>query len=58
MKSRRIRWVGPIACMVQKTVAYRVLVGKPEGKRPFEDQGVDGSIILKWIYRKWDGGMD
>jgi hypothetical protein len=26
-------------------------VGKPEGKRPFRDQGVDGKIILKWILR-------
>jgi hypothetical protein len=22
------------------------------------DPGVDGRIILKWISRKWDGGMD
>jgi hypothetical protein len=22
------------------------------------DPGVDGRIILKWIYKKWDGGMD
>jgi hypothetical protein len=34
---------------------YRVLVGKSEGKR----SGVDGRIILEWIFRKWDvGGMD
>ena len=33
---------------------YRVLVGKPEGRRPLGDLGVDGRIILKWISRKWD----
>jgi len=30
---------------------YRVLVGKPEGKSPLEDQGVDGKVILRWIFR-------
>jgi len=23
-----------------------------------EDPGVEGRIILRWICRKWDGGMD
>jgi len=23
-----------------------------------EDPGVDGRIILRWIFRKWDVGMD
>jgi hypothetical protein len=22
------------------------------------DQSVEGRIILKWIFKKWDGGMD
>jgi hypothetical protein len=32
MKSRRMRWVGHMACMGQKRNAYRVLVGKPEAR--------------------------
>jgi hypothetical protein len=31
---------------------YRVLVGKPEGKRPLGRTGVVGRIILSWIFGK------
>jgi hypothetical protein len=34
MKSRRMRWAGHVARMGEKRKAYRILVGKPEGKRP------------------------
>jgi hypothetical protein len=33
---------------------YRVLVENPKGKRPWGDQGVDGRIILRRIFRKWN----
>jgi len=33
---------------------YRVLVKKLERKKPLEDPGVDGNIILRWIIKKWD----
>ena len=33
----------------------RVPVGKPEGKNHWGDPDVDGRIILKWIFRKWEG---
>jgi len=33
IKSRRIRWAGHVACMGEERGVYRVLVGKPEGKR-------------------------
>jgi len=35
IKSRRMRWAGHLARMGEKRGVYRVLVGKPEGKRPF-----------------------
>jgi len=35
---------------------YRVLVGIREGKSHLGDPGVDGRIILRWIFRKWDVG--
>jgi hypothetical protein len=31
---------------------YRVLVGKPEGKWPWEDQGVGGRILLNGSYKE------
>ena len=34
IKSRRMRWAGHVACREERRGAYRVLVGKPEGKRP------------------------
>jgi hypothetical protein len=32
------------------------LVGKPEGRNHLEDPGVDGRIILKWIFERLDRG--
>jgi hypothetical protein len=34
IKSRRMRWTGHVARMGEGRVVYRVLVGRPEGKRP------------------------
>jgi hypothetical protein len=34
IKSRKIRWTGHVACMGERRGVYRVLVGKPEEKRP------------------------
>jgi hypothetical protein len=34
IKSRRMRWAGHVARMGAKRNAYRILMGKPEGKRP------------------------
>jgi hypothetical protein len=34
IRSRRTRWAGYVARMGKKKNEYRILVGKPEGKRP------------------------
>ena len=34
IKSRRIRWEGHVVRMEEKRRIYRVLMEKPEGKRP------------------------
>jgi hypothetical protein len=36
---------------------YRVLVGKPEEKKLMGDPGLDGKLILRWIFRKWNVGI-
>jgi hypothetical protein len=42
IKSRRMRWAGHVARMGESRRAYRVLVGKAEGKRPL------GRLRPKW----------
>ena len=49
IKSRRMRWVGHVACMGDKRGIFNVLVGKPEGKSHLGDPSVDGRIIIRCI---------
>jgi hypothetical protein len=34
IKSKRTKWAGHVACMREERKVYKVLAGKPEGKRP------------------------
>ena len=52
-----MRWAGHVARMGERRGMYRVFVGKLEGKNHLGDPGVDGRIILRWIFRKWDVGV-
>ena len=45
-----------MARMEEGRGVHKVLVGKPEGKSHWEDQDVDGRIILRRIFRKWERG--
>ena len=33
------------------------MVGKPERRNDWGDLGIDGWIILGWIFRRWDMGI-
>jgi hypothetical protein len=46
----RMRWVGHVARMAEKRNTYRLLVGKPEGKRPL------GRPRCRWVDNRMDLG--
>ena len=56
MKSRRMGWAGHVAPMEEGIDAYRILVGNRRERDHWGDLGVNGRIILRWIFRKWDVG--
>jgi len=43
--------------MGESIVVYTVLLGKSEGKRSHGRLRLDGRIILRWVFRKWDLGV-
>jgi hypothetical protein len=57
IKSRRMRCTGPVARMGERRNAYRLLVGKPEGRRPLgrpRRRWVD-NIKMDLIVTEWHG---
>ena len=62
IKSRRMRWTGHVARMGEERGVYRVLVGKPEGRRPLgrpRRRWVDNIRMdlqeVVWEYMDWIG---
>jgi hypothetical protein len=54
IKSRRMRWTGHVTRMGENRNAYRILVGKLEGKRPLGRPRRRWWTIVKWILERWD----
>jgi hypothetical protein len=57
IKSRRMRWTGHLARMGEKRNSCRILVGKPEGKRPLGRPRRRWVDNIKMEHREigWDG---
>jgi hypothetical protein len=73
IKSRRMRWAGHVARMGEGRGAYRVLVGRPEGKRPLgrprrrwennikldlRDIGIDGANWIQLDRVQWRASVN
>jgi hypothetical protein len=57
VKSRRMRWAGHVARMGENRVVHRVLVGKPEGKRPLGRPRCRWEDYVKmYLQEVWGGG--
>jgi len=54
IKSRRMRWMRCVACMGRGEAHTGFLWGNLKERDHLEKPGVDGRIIIRWIFRKWD----
>jgi len=52
-----MRWAGHVACMGDRTHVFRILVGKPEGKRPLGRPRHRWEDNIKMDFQKvgWEG---
>jgi hypothetical protein len=50
-----MRWAGHVARIGEGRGAYRILVGDLREGDHLKDPSVEGRIILKLIFKKWDG---
>jgi hypothetical protein len=56
IKSRRLRWVGHAARMGERRGVTGFSWSNLRKGNHLVDTGVDGRIILKWIFERLDGG--
>jgi hypothetical protein len=53
----RMRWAGHVARMWRREACIGFWWGNLRDIDHLGDPGVDGRIILRWIFRKWDVGV-
>ena len=59
IKSRRMRWAEHVASKGREEVYTWFWWGNLRERDHLGDPGVDGMIVLRWIFRKWNvGSMD
>ena len=56
IKSRRLRWAQHVVCMGERKGTYRILVRKPEGRRPLQRPRSRWEDNIKMIFESWMGG--
>jgi hypothetical protein len=54
IKFRRMRWAGHVVHLGERGGVHRVWWGNMRKRDHLEDPGVDGRIILRWVFRKWN----
>ena len=52
IKSRRLRWTGHVARIEEGRSAFKIVVGKPTGKRPLGRPWNRKGTILEWTLKK------
>jgi hypothetical protein len=56
IKSRRVRWARHVARMGREELCTGFFWGNLRKRDHLADPDLDGRIILRWIFRKWDVG--
>jgi hypothetical protein len=56
IKSRRMRRAGHVARMGERVACARYWWGNLKKRYQWGDPGVDGKMILRWLFRKWNVG--
>jgi len=57
IKSRKIKWADHVARMGRGEACTGFRWGHLKERDRLGDPGVDGRIILRWFFRKWDVGV-